>query len=110
MSKQAPSFKIPLIDFSKFLKASNTVERRQTAEEIVTGFKEVGFIYLDKHGIPDGTVKNAFAKVNSGTFVYRAYPDCKVRAQSSSACPPILRSVAASFTVRLALTHDKAKS
>lgn len=38
-------------------------EKRHTAAEIVNGFKEVGFIYLDKHGIPDGTVKDAFTKV-----------------------------------------------
>ena len=63
MRKQAPSFKIPLIDFSKFMTARNASEKQQTATEIVKGFKEVGFIYLDKHGIPDTTVKNAFAKV-----------------------------------------------
>jgi len=28
----------------------------------VSGFKEVGFIYLDKHGIPDSTVKHTFQK------------------------------------------------
>ncbi|KIP02101.1 hypothetical protein PHLGIDRAFT_96346 [Phlebiopsis gigantea 11061_1 CR5-6] len=57
-----PSFRIPLIDFSKFLKATSATEKRQTAEDIVAGFKEVGFIYLHKHGIPDATVKNAFTK------------------------------------------------
>lgn len=60
---KALSFRIPLIDFSKFLKAKSDAEKMQTAEEIVTGFKEVGFIYLDKHGIPDSTVKNAFERV-----------------------------------------------
>ncbi|KAI0346827.1 Clavaminate synthase-like protein [Trametopsis cervina] len=58
----APSFKIPLIDFSKFLNASSDAEKRQTATEVVNGFKEVGFIYLDKHGIPSSTVSNAFQK------------------------------------------------
>ncbi|KAI0700732.1 Clavaminate synthase-like protein [Cytidiella melzeri] len=58
----APSFKIPLIDFSKFLNASSVAEKRHTAAEIVNGFKEVGFIYLDKHGIPSSTVSNAFQK------------------------------------------------
>ncbi|EKM59742.1 uncharacterized protein PHACADRAFT_158152 [Phanerochaete carnosa HHB-10118-sp] len=57
-----PAFKIPLIDFSRYLKANSSSEKRKAAEEIVSGFKEVGFIYLDKHGIPDATVKNAFAK------------------------------------------------
>ena len=45
------------------MKAKSDAEKMQTAEEIVNGFKEVGFIYLDKHGIPDSTVKNAFEKV-----------------------------------------------
>ena len=62
---QTLAFKIPLIDFSKFLKAASPIEKRRTAEEIVHGFKEVGFVYLDKHGISDGTVKNAFAKVRA---------------------------------------------
>ncbi|GJE84568.1 clavaminate synthase-like protein [Phanerochaete sordida] len=57
-----PAFKIPLIDFSRFLEARSAQEKRETAQEIVSGFKDVGFIYLDKHGIPDATVKNAFAK------------------------------------------------
>lgn len=64
LSLQAPSFRIPLIDFGKFLNASTDVEKRQTAQEVVNGFKEVGFIYLSKHGIPDSTVANAFQKVS----------------------------------------------
>lgn len=31
--------------------------------EIVNGFKEVGFVYLDGHGIPPSTVKDVFEKV-----------------------------------------------
>jgi len=58
----ASSFKIPLIDFSKFSGASSDAEKRQTAEQIVSGFREVGFIYLDKHGIPSSTVSTAFQK------------------------------------------------
>lgn len=33
------------------------------ADEVVNGFKEVGFIYLDGHGIPSSTVKTAFQQV-----------------------------------------------
>ncbi|OBZ76412.1 hypothetical protein A0H81_03931 [Grifola frondosa] len=61
-AKSDPAFRIPLIDFSRFRNATSQVEKHQTAEEIVKGFTEVGFIYLDKHGIPDGTVKQAFQK------------------------------------------------
>jgi len=60
--KSDSTFRIPLIDFSRFRAATSQAEKRRTAEEIVNGFKEVGFIYLDKHGIPDSTVKHAFQK------------------------------------------------
>lgn len=33
------------------------------ADEVVNGFKEVGFIYLDGHGIPSSTVRTAFEQV-----------------------------------------------
>ncbi|KAH9942547.1 Clavaminate synthase-like protein [Amylocystis lapponica] len=56
------NFRIPLIDFSKFLTATSQAEKQRTADEIVNGFKEVGFIYLDKHGIPDDMVQHAFRK------------------------------------------------
>lgn len=40
-------------------------EKRAVADEVINGFKEVGFIYLDQHGIPDATVKNVFDKVGT---------------------------------------------
>lgn len=58
----APAFKIPLINFGKFLNARSPAEKRQTAVEVVTGFKDVGFIYLEQHGIPEATVKNVLAQ------------------------------------------------
>ncbi|CCM04877.1 uncharacterized protein FIBRA_07070 [Fibroporia radiculosa] len=60
--KSDSTFRIPLIDFSKFRSASSPSEKRRTADEIVNGFKEVGFIYLEKHGIPDSTIKHVFQK------------------------------------------------
>ncbi|KAH8094883.1 Clavaminate synthase-like protein [Cristinia sonorae] len=59
---QDSSFRIPLIDFSKFSGAISQAEKRRTADEIVNGFKNVGFIYLDKHGIPEATIQNVFRK------------------------------------------------
>ncbi|ETW84068.1 hypothetical protein HETIRDRAFT_314440, partial [Heterobasidion irregulare TC 32-1] len=56
------SFKIPLIDFSKYRQAGSLSEKRNVADEIVKGFTEVGFIYLQGHGIPNATIKNAFSK------------------------------------------------
>ena len=52
------------MDFSKYLQASSRDEKQKTADEIVNAFKEVGFVYLSGHGIPDSTVKGAFAKVS----------------------------------------------
>lgn len=56
------SFKIPIIDFSKYISATSTAEKRRTADEVVNGFKNVGFIYLSNHGIPASKVKHAFNK------------------------------------------------
>jgi len=58
---QAASFRIPLIDFSKF-QAGSPAEKKSTATEIVSAFKESGFIYLTGHGIPARTIENAFTK------------------------------------------------
>lgn len=33
------------------------------ADQVVNGFKEVGFIYLEGHGIPSSTVDGVFRKV-----------------------------------------------
>lgn len=40
------TFYIPVVSFAKFQKASSAAEREQTAQEVVTAFKEVGFVYL----------------------------------------------------------------
>ncbi|KAI9000849.1 Clavaminate synthase-like protein [Trametes punicea] len=56
------TFRIPLIDFSKYLNASSTAEKEHTAHDIVRGFTEVGFIYLNNHGISHETVQQAFQK------------------------------------------------
>ncbi|KAJ2916414.1 hypothetical protein MD484_g3991, partial [Candolleomyces efflorescens] len=56
------AFSIPVIDFSKFKQARSAAEKQETAEEIVTAFKESGFVYLSNHGIPRDTVQNAFQK------------------------------------------------
>ncbi|KAJ6490317.1 hypothetical protein C8R47DRAFT_465317 [Mycena vitilis] len=58
---QATSFRIPLIDFSKF-QTGSAGEKKSTATEVVSAFKESGFIYLAGHGIPAPTIENAFTK------------------------------------------------
>lgn len=52
----AGAFQIPVIDFAKFKSEAGLKQRQQTAEEVVTAFKESGFIYLRNHGIsPSGS-------------------------------------------------------
>lgn len=41
------AFRIPLIDFAKFRAAKSQAEKEETANQVVDGFKEVGFIYLN---------------------------------------------------------------
>jgi isopenicillin N synthase-like dioxygenase len=68
------TFRIPLIDLGKYRHADSLSEKRKTADEIVNGFKEVGFIYLEGHGIPPGKVDNVFRK--SAEF-FRLSPSIK---------------------------------
>ncbi|KAH9977704.1 hypothetical protein BGW80DRAFT_1283814 [Lactifluus volemus] len=56
------TFRIPLIDLSKYRFANSISEKRQVANQVVNGFKEVGFIYLHGHGIPSNIVNDAFKK------------------------------------------------
>lgn len=51
---------IQLIDFSEFLNGDAST-RQKTAEAILNGFQDAGFIYLKNHPIPQETVKHAFA-------------------------------------------------
>lgn len=55
------TFRIPLVDFSAF-RSGITSGRRQVADDVVRGFKEVGFIYLTGHGIPSETIENVYKK------------------------------------------------
>ncbi|KAJ7752761.1 Clavaminate synthase-like protein [Mycena maculata] len=55
------SFRIPLIDFSRF-KTGSPADKKSTATEIVSAMKESGFIYLSNHGIPAPTIEKAFTR------------------------------------------------
>ncbi|KAF7332287.1 BTB domain-containing protein [Mycena kentingensis (nom. inval.)] len=61
LATEATTFRIPLIDFSKF-QSGSPQDKQATANEIVSAFKESGFIYLSNHGIPATVVENVFAK------------------------------------------------
>ena len=48
------SFSIPIVDFSGFREATSLQGRQKVATEIVSAFKDSGFVYLSGHGIPPG--------------------------------------------------------
>ncbi|KAI9166770.1 2-oxoglutarate-Fe(II) type oxidoreductase ppzD [Paramyrothecium foliicola] len=52
---------IPLIDFSKFLDGTPD-ERQETANAILKGFQDAGFIYLKNHPIAADKLKHIFSK------------------------------------------------
>src|SRR5579871_5167908 len=54
------SFKIPIVDFSVFLKGGET-EKNKAANDILNGFTSSGFIYLRNTGLPKGLVSNVFS-------------------------------------------------
>lgn len=62
------AFQIPVIDFAEYRNAANTSQKRRTADAIVNAFKEVGFVYISGHGIPEAKIKNVFAKVSA--YIY----------------------------------------
>jgi hypothetical protein len=58
----ANSSGIPIVDFANFGSLSFD-QRRETARQIVDGFKDTGFVYLANHGIGEGIVQEAFKRV-----------------------------------------------
>ena len=53
---------IPTVDFANFSSLS-FIQRRETARQVVEGFKKVGFVYLRNHGIGERVVQEAFRRV-----------------------------------------------
>lgn len=62
---------IPLIDFSLFL-SGTPAEKKSTADALLSGFQQAGFIYLKNHGIPRARVSRIFA--SSAAFFARPQP------------------------------------
>ncbi|KAL5530588.1 hypothetical protein ACEPAF_6846 [Sanghuangporus sanghuang] len=62
LATHASGFRIPVIDFNRYQIAASTDQRQETANEVVDGFKEAGFIYIKNHGIPDSVITNVFQK------------------------------------------------
>jgi len=53
---------IPIVDFANFGSLSFE-KRRETARQVVDGFKSMGFVYLGNHGISENVVQEAFKRV-----------------------------------------------
>lgn len=60
---------IPLIDFAPFL-SGDASSKKSTADAVLSGFQNAGFIYLKNHGIPASDVSTVFA--NSAKFFARS--------------------------------------
>ena len=60
-ANQAPKagFEIPIIDFSLFLKGSES-DKNACAKQVLDGFTSAGFVYLGHTGITPKTVSNVF--------------------------------------------------
>ena len=55
------NLEIPLIDFDSFV-SGDEATKRTTAQAILTGFQNAGFIYLKNHPISKSTVQTTFAQ------------------------------------------------
>ncbi|KAH8915398.1 Clavaminate synthase-like protein [Atractiella rhizophila] len=55
----APSSLVPVVDFGKFLNG-NEAEKLESGAEVLDAFKNVGFVYLSNHGIPDSKLSKVF--------------------------------------------------
>ena len=60
------NLEIPLIDFDSFLSGDKET-RRSTAQAILSGFQNAGFIYLKNHPISKSVVQKTFAE-SAGFF------------------------------------------
>ena len=56
------SFPIPIVDFSGFRESTSSQERQKVATEIVSAFKDSGFVYLSGHGIPSGSYQCEYTR------------------------------------------------
>ena len=66
------SLEIPLIDFSAFL-SGDAATKKSTAQAILAGFQNAGFVYLSNHGIPDDELRSTF--LESAKFFARPFAE-----------------------------------
>ncbi|KAJ6004484.1 hypothetical protein N7522_006129 [Penicillium canescens] len=58
MTSPKPKPSIPIVDFSNW--NTNETSRQRVAQEIVTACKEVGFVYITNHSLPETILGEAF--------------------------------------------------
>jgi isopenicillin N synthase-like dioxygenase len=51
---------IPIVDFSGWTQSSDKESRIKVAKQIVEASKEVGFVYIANHALPDSVLGEAF--------------------------------------------------
>lgn len=62
---QAPVASIPIVDLAPFSSPSSTAEeRRVAAEELVKACRDVGFVYIQNHGVSEAELDRAFRVSN----------------------------------------------
>jgi isopenicillin N synthase-like dioxygenase len=54
--------RIPIIDFSPFLDGT---KKQEVADKMLTAFRDIGFIYLINHGIPQERIAQMFEMVGA---------------------------------------------
>lgn len=51
---------IPIIDFEKWYNATNDAERKAVAKDMIQGCRQIGFVYIINHGVPEAFLDEAF--------------------------------------------------
>lgn len=51
---------IPVVDLQPFSSNSTAEDRRKAAHDLVTACREIGFVYIKNHGVPEEELERAF--------------------------------------------------
>ena len=51
---------VPIVDFANFRPDEKRETRMKIAQELVAASKDVGFVYITNHGVPDDVLAKAF--------------------------------------------------
>ena len=87
---------IPIVDFAPFITGSRQ-DQIKTAAEIDEAFRDVGFVYLQNHGVPTEKVEQCFQWVSFyftdlRTHIYFSYFSYRISSILCFAEQEILRS------------------